>query len=109
MTPDPAQPLSQHYTDVAAALHATPPTPLDQVRDLVEHWGDVATEPGAVDYIEVDAGGTPSMWIVPHDAAEDRVLLCLHGGGFIGGRSFRDFAVGVVRPPERELFGQPVL
>jgi epsilon-lactone hydrolase len=85
MTPDPAQPLSQHYTDVAAALRATPPTPLDQVRDLVEHWGDVATEPGGVDYIEVDAGGTPSIWIVPHDAAEDRVLLCLHGGGFIGG------------------------
>jgi monoterpene epsilon-lactone hydrolase len=84
MATESSQPLSEHYAEVAAALRADPPTPLDQVRDLVEHWGDVSTEPGGVDYLEVDAAA-PSMWIIPHDAAEDRVLLCLHGGGFIGG------------------------
>jgi len=53
--------------------------PLDEVRDLDEHRGDVTAEPGGVDYIETDAGGVPSMWAVPKGCAEGRVVLCLHG------------------------------
>jgi epsilon-lactone hydrolase len=50
-----------------------------------EHWGDLTGEPGGLDYTEVDAGGTPGMWLDPKGAARDRVLLCLHGGGYISG------------------------
>src|SRR5262249_12714494 len=50
-----------------------------------EHWGDLTMDPGGVDYIETGAGGVPAMWLTPKDAAGDRVLLCIHGGGFIGG------------------------
>jgi monoterpene epsilon-lactone hydrolase len=38
-----------------------------------------------VDYLEVDAGGVPAMWIEPHGAARDRVIVAYHGGGFVGG------------------------
>ncbi|TYK49425.1 alpha/beta hydrolase [Actinomadura decatromicini] len=50
-----------------------------------ESWGDLTAEPRGVDYIEVEAGGLPAMWLVPKHGVQDRVLLCLHGGGFVGG------------------------
>ena len=50
-----------------------------------ESWGDLTTEPRQVDYLEIEAGGRPAMWAVPHGSRADRVLLCVHGGGFVGG------------------------
>lgn len=39
---------------------------------------------------EVDAGGVPAEWEIVPDAAEDRVLLYYHGGGYImGSPNFR--------------------
>lgn len=49
-----------------------------------ESWGDLTSEPREVDYLETEAGGLPAMWVVPKRAS-DRVLLCLHGGGFLSG------------------------
>jgi epsilon-lactone hydrolase len=60
-----------------------------------DSWGDLTVEPGAVDYLEVDAGGTPAMWIEPHGAARDRVIVAYHGGGFVGGSLYT----------HRKLFG----
>ena len=67
----------------AAALAANPEMPLDEMRLMFEHAGDVTAEPGGVDYLETDAGGMPALWAVPKGCAEDRVLLCLHGGGYV--------------------------
>jgi acetyl esterase/lipase len=50
-----------------------------------ESWGDLTAEPRGVDYLETEAGGLAAMWAVPKGASTDRVLLCLHGGGFVGG------------------------
>jgi epsilon-lactone hydrolase len=50
-----------------------------------ESWGDLTAEPREVDYLETEAGGRPAMWAVPKRASTDRVLLCLHGGGFVSG------------------------
>jgi acetyl esterase/lipase len=50
-----------------------------------ESWGDLTAEPREVDYLETEAGGRPAMWAVPNRASTDRVLLCLHGGGFVSG------------------------
>jgi acetyl esterase/lipase len=50
-----------------------------------ESWGDLTAEPRGVDYLETEAGGRPAMWAVPHGSRADRVLLCMHGGGFVGG------------------------
>jgi epsilon-lactone hydrolase len=60
-----------------------------------ERWGDLTAEPRGVDYIETDANGVPAMWLVPKGCAEDRVLLCMHGGGFVGGSMYS----------HRKLFG----
>jgi epsilon-lactone hydrolase len=48
-------------------------------------WGDLTAEPHDVDYTETDAAGLPAMWVVPRPSAADRVLLCMHGGGFLTG------------------------
>lgn len=56
----------------------------DLVRDM-QQWDVLTAEPGGVDYLEVDAGGVPSMWAVPRGSAQDRVLVCVHGGGYISG------------------------
>ncbi len=50
-----------------------------------ESWGDLTAEPRGVDYLETDAGGVPAMWAVPKGCAEDRVILAIHGGGYVGG------------------------
>lgn len=50
-----------------------------------ESWGDLTAEPRGVDYLETEAGGLPAMWAVPKGASRDRVLLCIHGGGFLSG------------------------
>jgi epsilon-lactone hydrolase len=60
-----------------------------------ERWGDLTAEPRAVDYIETDANGLPAMWAIPKGCSEDRVLLCMHGGGFVGGSIYT----------HRKLFG----
>jgi acetyl esterase/lipase len=69
-------------------MHANPNMSLDEIRRLFSHWGDVTADPGGVDYIEVDAGGVPAMWVEPKGSAQDRVLLCSHGGGYVVGSMF---------------------
>jgi epsilon-lactone hydrolase len=80
-----SQALSEHYRRSNAVAAMNPPLSLAEMRDLDEHWGDVTAEPGGVDYIEIEADGVRALWAEPHGAVADRVLLCLHGGGFIGG------------------------
>jgi epsilon-lactone hydrolase len=75
--------LTALYRDWAAALAAAPQMPLDELRLMFEHWGDVTAEPGAVDYLETEAGGVPALWAVPKGGAGDRAVLCLHGGGYV--------------------------
>ena len=50
-----------------------------------ESWGDLTAEPRGVDYLETEAAGRPAMWAVPKGAGTDRVLMCIHGGGFLSG------------------------
>jgi len=50
-----------------------------------ESWGDLTAEPRGVDYLETEAAGLPAMWAVPKAANTDRVLMCIHGGGFVSG------------------------
>jgi acetyl esterase/lipase len=71
------------YKSWAATLHEKPDMPLDELRAMFEHLGDITAEPGGVDYIETDAGGRTALWAVPKGCADDRVLLCSHGGGYV--------------------------
>ena len=73
------------YLNWGAAGAANPEMSLEKRRDMIEGWNVLAAEPGAVDYIETVAGGALAMWAIPKGCAEDRVVLCLHGGGFVTG------------------------
>ena len=55
------------------------------MRERVDHWGDLTAEPGGTDYLETEVAGLRALWAVPKGSAEDRVLLSLHGGGFVSG------------------------
>jgi epsilon-lactone hydrolase len=49
-------------------------------------WDLLTGEPGKVDYLEIEADGVPALWAKPHGVADDSpVLLCFHGGGYMGG------------------------
>ncbi len=63
------------------------PDPANLVTDA--QWDLLTGEPGGVDYLEVDAGGVQALWEIPRGAAADGpVLLCFHGGGYVGGSVF---------------------
>ena len=55
----------------------------DPVSD--DDWGALTAEPDGVGYTETVAAGLPALWVEPAGCAADRVLLCLHGGGFLSG------------------------
>ncbi|WP_448953926.1 alpha/beta hydrolase [Labrys neptuniae] len=48
-------------------------------------WSVLTAEPGGVDYVETELGDKTALWIQPKRAAGDRVMLYLHGGGYVGG------------------------
>jgi epsilon-lactone hydrolase len=91
-TQDLVKDLYEHWS---AAFAAEPEMPLEKWRALIEEWPQVTAEPGGVDYVEVDAGGVPAMWIAPKGASEDRVIVATHGGGFVTGSMYT----------HRKLFG----
>jgi epsilon-lactone hydrolase len=76
------------FQGLLAPVHSNPEMPLDEVRAVFEHMGDITTEPGGVDYLETRAAGLPALWCVPKNCATDRVLLCSHGGGYVVGSMF---------------------
>jgi epsilon-lactone hydrolase len=83
MAREKGRPLEDLYSGWLQTIAANPAISLKEIRDLFEHWGDVTSEPRAVDYIEVDAGGVEAMWAIPKRCSADRALLCIHGGGYV--------------------------
>ncbi len=62
---------------------AKPDTTVGQMRGAMEKVAErVAPD---VKCEKVEAGGVPAEWIVAPGAAEDRVILYLHGGGYVMG------------------------
>lgn len=76
--------IRRHWTAARLAMER-PDNESDAERPDNESWGDLTAEPRDVDYIETAAAGLPAIWAVPKRSAEDRVLLCIHGGGFVSG------------------------
>ena len=65
---------------------------IERVAPPVLPWSGVRVSP-------VEAGGVPGEWAVPNGAGADRVLLYLHGGGWIMGspRTHRSLVAGLAR------------
>lgn len=58
---------------------------LEEQRAGVAMAAEMATEPEGVTVTETYAGGSRSYWHDPTDGAMDRVILYLHGGGYVVG------------------------
>lgn len=93
--------------DVQACFSAwTPETSLDQMRN---DWDEVFTKnPCKVGAKceKVDAGGVPALRISAADAAPDRAVLYLHGGGYVFGssRSHRDLGEFLSKAAKAQVF-----
>jgi monoterpene epsilon-lactone hydrolase len=74
----------RHY-EALVAQSSQQPSPEEAIDWNDKHWTALTAEPRGVDYVEVDAGGTKAMWLIPKGCAEDRVIFCVHGGGYVGG------------------------
>ena len=67
--------LDELFDSILATMAAKPDMELGAVRELLERCGEVSAEPGGFDYLETEVAGTPCLWAVPKDCAQDRVLL----------------------------------
>jgi len=86
MASEQADKMKAQMAEFGAALFgdgSEPPT-LDQMR--APNMLDITTAPcpGAT-FTAVDAGGVPAFWVDVDGAATDRVLLYVHGGGYVIG------------------------
>jgi epsilon-lactone hydrolase len=88
--------VKDYWRSMTDAARADPGQSPQQVRQRVEdQWGNLSAEPGGIDYLETEVAGLPALWAVPKGSAGDRVILSLHGGGFVSGSIYT----------HRKLFG----
>ena len=76
----------KHYWDSMAKVKE--PSTIETMRLNDHYWAGLTSEPGDVDYIEASVDGIPALWAVPKGAVWDRVIICLHGGGYIMGSRY---------------------
>lgn len=80
--------LRDLYRSWAEKQADNPDMTIAETRAMFSSWEQVTSEPGAVDYLEIEADGIPAMWILPHGCSVNKVILCAHGGGYIGGSMY---------------------
>src|ERR1700746_2002144 len=74
--------MNELYASIKERLSA-PDIDLATLRDIAEKVHLAASEPEAVTYAEVDAGGVPALWCIPEGCDPNCVLLHSHGGGTV--------------------------
>jgi monoterpene epsilon-lactone hydrolase len=74
--------MNELYASIKEWL-SKPDIDLATRRDIAESAHLAASEPEAVTYAEVDAGGVPALWCIPERCDPDRVLLHSHAGGTV--------------------------
>jgi epsilon-lactone hydrolase len=74
--------MNELYASIKERL-SNPDIDLATRRDIAENFHLAATEPEAVTYSEVDAGGVPALWCIPQGCDPDRILLHSHAGGTV--------------------------
>jgi acetyl esterase/lipase len=79
---------SQQLQTVIQTLKSMTENAPATIQDLRSSFEQMASQSQIADDIKcepVDAGGVPAEWVVAPGAANDRVLLYLHGGGYVIG------------------------
>jgi acetyl esterase/lipase len=80
-----AEAIKNELQAFADSLQSDPPPELDEMRAAYETLGNVGTEPAGVTWTDVDVDGIPAIWADTDGGATDRVLLYVHGGGYVIG------------------------
>lgn len=83
--PSEASLANRRYYEWVAAQVAIEQPPQEATAQNDAQWTMLTAEPGGVNYTEIDASGTRALRLLPHDGNAERVILCVHGGGFVGG------------------------
>ncbi|MGQ0698049.1 MAG: alpha/beta hydrolase [Panacagrimonas sp.] len=82
------QQLNAIIKDVVACFGAwTADTSLDQMRKEWDDLSSTVASPVGAKHETINAGGARAEWIVAPGAAADRVVMYLHGGGYVFGSS----------------------
>ena len=68
-----------HARAIAAEVAPT----LEEQRASTALFAEFTGVPEGVTYEDVDAGGVPAQWTIPEAGADDRVILYVHGGGYV--------------------------
>jgi acetyl esterase/lipase len=83
--------VRDYWRSATEAARKNPNQTPEEVRERVEkYWPALTAEPGGLDYLEVEVAGLPALWAVPKGAAEDRVILSVHGGGGVSGSIYKE-------------------
>jgi len=78
-----ASPQAEAIREMMRSAPSTFGASLEEQRATAELvWPSVATDPQGVRFDAVDVAGVPGEWAMPEGAADDRVLMYLHGGGY---------------------------
>jgi cation diffusion facilitator CzcD-associated flavoprotein CzcO/acetyl esterase/lipase len=86
MTPSPqADFLRALYQSWTERMAANPAMSVADMRDLFEEWHQATLEPDGVTYKAETIAGVHAIWALPLGADESKVILYLHGGGFVVG------------------------
>ena len=80
-----ADAIKSELVAFAEALQTDPPPELQEMRDAYATLGAIGTQPDGVTWTDVDVDGIPVIWADPDGGATDRVLLYVHGGGYVIG------------------------
>ncbi len=67
--------------------NAPPPSSIEEARDRLNMLASRRTLAAATRVEPIMAGGVPGEWVSAPDAATDKCILCLHGGGYTMGTS----------------------
>jgi acetyl esterase/lipase len=80
-----AEAIKAALKEFAAQLDPNVEVTLEQERAAAEDFAAMCSEPDGVTWTAVDASGVPAIWADPDGGATDRVLLYVHGGGYVIG------------------------
>lgn len=67
------------------SLQTDPPPELDEMRASYSGLSDTGTRPDGVTWTHVDVDGIPATWADAEGGSRERVLLYVHGGGYVIG------------------------
>ncbi|MGH8005632.1 MAG: alpha/beta hydrolase [Candidatus Binatia bacterium] len=90
-----------------SSLGGPPPASIQEFRATFDNMGAAFPVGPDVKCTPVDAGGVPAEWIVAPGAADDKVVLYLHGGGYVIGSitSHRDLMARLSRAAGAKVLG----